>query len=594
MASLAVARQHPSTSPAHEAVVGALQRILNSADFMASDRNRRFLTYIVEETLAGRADRLKGYNIAVQVFGRDSSFDAQADPLVRIEAGRLRRSLERYYLTTGQSDPVRISIPKGHYVPDFVEHVTPARPTETARPEAQPSAPANDRETTFRGKSWRFAVLLAASIGIGIAALMTDHPVSRHEDASIQKTSQPRMVIRPSLLIQPFSNIGDDPAETYFSTGLTEELTVALGRFKTIQVFSGTNERPVFDTSSGAGLQRGHYDYVLKGSVRKMDHTFRVAVHLEDARAGGVLWTRIFDRETTSAQFLNVQSDIAGKIAETLGDPYNVLFTNETKRMAASAPAGYEAYACVLKMHAYAENIRPGEYRDLRVCHEKTVKAAPLFTDAWVNLAWLYVDEYRFDYSPFGTERPPLDRAADAARHAITLEPDNARAHLVMAIVQWFRRDFHAFDQEANLALSLNENDAAIAAELGMRFALRGEWERAQPLLDHAVEFAPFKRHLYRVAYSLRAYETGDYVLALEEARRTNLPDHPTIQLLRAAIYGQVGRPIDARDAWQSVLQKISRIGDEPRFWLFNRGISDSLTDGLMEGFDKAGVLHGE
>ena len=72
-----------------------------------------FLRYIVEEALAGRADRIKAYNIATAVFGRDEEFDPQSDPIVRVEAGRLRRALERYYLTAGQDDPVRISDSEG-------------------------------------------------------------------------------------------------------------------------------------------------------------------------------------------------------------------------------------------------------------------------------------------------------------------------------------------------------------------------------------------------------------------------------------------------------------------------------------------------
>jgi len=90
-----------------------LRRITSSDDFDASQRNRQFLEYVVEETLAGRSDRIKAYTIATIVFGRDDSFDAQIDPIVRIEASRLRRSLERYYLTTGAEDRLWITIPKG-------------------------------------------------------------------------------------------------------------------------------------------------------------------------------------------------------------------------------------------------------------------------------------------------------------------------------------------------------------------------------------------------------------------------------------------------------------------------------------------------
>ncbi len=96
-----------------------LDRILTSAEFDATPREQSFLKYVVGETLDGRASRIKAYTIAVEVFGRSGSFDSQNDPIVRIEASHLRRSLERYYLTAGRSDPIVISIPKGGYVPIF-------------------------------------------------------------------------------------------------------------------------------------------------------------------------------------------------------------------------------------------------------------------------------------------------------------------------------------------------------------------------------------------------------------------------------------------------------------------------------------------
>ena len=84
-----------------------LERILASPDFVASQRLKNFLRFVVEEALAGRADRLQAYTIAIDIMGRDASFDPQTDPVVRMEAGKLRRRLESDYLGAGQSDPVR-------------------------------------------------------------------------------------------------------------------------------------------------------------------------------------------------------------------------------------------------------------------------------------------------------------------------------------------------------------------------------------------------------------------------------------------------------------------------------------------------------
>ena len=111
-----------------EAVRAELGRILKSPQFDASERNRGFLTFVVEEALGGRADRIKAYTIATEVFGRELSFDPQLDFIVRIEAGRLRRSLERYYLTDGRDSRLRIEIPRGGYLPVFDAAATSAGP----------------------------------------------------------------------------------------------------------------------------------------------------------------------------------------------------------------------------------------------------------------------------------------------------------------------------------------------------------------------------------------------------------------------------------------------------------------------------------
>ena len=108
-----------ATSLGPDDVREQVRRIVASGEFRTSERNRSFLRYVTEETLAGRADQLKAYSIACNVFGRPESFDPVGDPIVRIEAGKLRSALQLYYLTAGASDPVRIDIPKGGYVPIF-------------------------------------------------------------------------------------------------------------------------------------------------------------------------------------------------------------------------------------------------------------------------------------------------------------------------------------------------------------------------------------------------------------------------------------------------------------------------------------------
>ncbi|MFP5078232.1 hypothetical protein ACLE20_13065 [Rhizobium sp. YIM 134829] len=111
----------------------ALEAVLASDVFARSERLRAFLTYVVEKELAGEAQQLKGYTIAIDVFGRSQNFNADSDPLVRVHAGKLRKLLTHYYETEGVDDPWQIEIPKGGYTPIFRRKAA----ITTALPEAQ-------------------------------------------------------------------------------------------------------------------------------------------------------------------------------------------------------------------------------------------------------------------------------------------------------------------------------------------------------------------------------------------------------------------------------------------------------------------------
>ena len=105
--------------PSIEEVSFELERVLSSPDFRASPQQIAFLKIIVDKTLAGNASEINDYTVATQVFGRGPNFDQGTDPVVSIQAGLLRRVLERYYLTGGKHHPIQIKIPEGTYVPVF-------------------------------------------------------------------------------------------------------------------------------------------------------------------------------------------------------------------------------------------------------------------------------------------------------------------------------------------------------------------------------------------------------------------------------------------------------------------------------------------
>ncbi len=119
MANIGCRMHADSDGPGPSQVREALSRILANSRFRAGLRLANFLRFVVEATLVGNAHRLKGYTIGVAALARGRDFDPQTDPIVRVEATRLRRALARYYDNEGAGDPVVIELLRGSYVPRF-------------------------------------------------------------------------------------------------------------------------------------------------------------------------------------------------------------------------------------------------------------------------------------------------------------------------------------------------------------------------------------------------------------------------------------------------------------------------------------------
>ena len=131
-------------TPAAPAVRETLERLLASETFGRSERARKLLRYLVEREQAGEADRLKGFSIAMDVFGKDGDFDSSTDAVVRVQAGRLRELLQQYFANEGVAEPVRIAIPRGGYVPAY--ELNAIRLPEAAKPAEQTAAAAAPSE----------------------------------------------------------------------------------------------------------------------------------------------------------------------------------------------------------------------------------------------------------------------------------------------------------------------------------------------------------------------------------------------------------------------------------------------------------------
>ena len=246
----------PRSSPSqHSAIRRQLEKIAAHGLFARSERMVRFLRLAVERTLEGKADELKEYLIGVEVFDRPSSYDPRVDPIVRVEARRLRSKLKAYYAGDGNNDPVRIEFRTGSYAPQI------------------------------------------RMLGDGSAASRPDiHTIA----------------------VLPFANLSASAENDYFSDGLTEELIHALTRLRGMRVVAWNSAARLRGVEQDIQEVRRQLQVanVLTGSVRIAGPSLRVRAQLIDIATGVYLWSETFDRPMQDV--FAIQEEIARNIVRTL------------------------------------------------------------------------------------------------------------------------------------------------------------------------------------------------------------------------------------------------------------------------------------
>lgn len=260
----------------------SLERVRESREFRRSPGLQSFLSYLVESTLRKDNGALKESIIGMEVFHRAPGYDTKADPIVRVQANRLRGKLERYYAAEGVQDLIRISLPSGAYVPVMerrsFEHqpvagVSPAKPTR--------------------------------------------------------------------LLVLPLVNLTGGHEREFFSDGLTDELIHRLSSAPGLQVLAQTTALALKGKPLDVVRMRERFavDVVIEGSVREASDHVRVSLRLIAAEDGVCIWSGQFERPLENARQL--AEDVAAAVTRELR-----LRTADAKpapsRMV--SPAVHEAY----------------------------------------------------------------------------------------------------------------------------------------------------------------------------------------------------------------------------------------------------------
>lgn len=576
----------PLAEPGEADIRAQLDRILGSPEFNVPTRVRQFLSYVVEQTLSGQADRIKAYTVALEVFGRDANFDIQNDPVVRIEAGRLRRALERYYLLAGSQDPVLIEIPKGGYVPHFywrVEHETLPRlrlPLE---------APRNARRDPILAR-WLKRPWLAgstAALVIAAAAAFIWLPNLSSPAATWNDPAQPQ---GPSLVVRPFVNLTKTPDGDIYAAGLSEEVLAQLARFKEITVFGRETSKALSPGASAPEIRRQFGSrYILEGSVRAFDGKLRIMSRVLDGETSAIIWSDAYDADLRTSSIVDIERSIASKVATAVAQPYGILFRTPPASSLASPLPSFEAYQCSVRFYRYRTVLNGGEHAPTRDCLERIIARYPDHSTSWAMLAYLYLDEDRFDLNRRPGSPTPLERARDAAQRAVRLDPQNVRALQALMTVLFFSKEPAEALRVGAQALALNPNDAELLAEFGSRVAQAGDWKRGAGLLEEALNRNPGHSDYYVGLLAQAAYMLGDDERAVELIRRANLQRFSIYQFVAALIFARNGLDAEAAQSRAEFLKLRPNFFDDFDGELNKRNFNEKDRAILRQGAIQAG-----
>jgi adenylate cyclase len=519
-----------------------LGRVLSSAEFRASDRHRSFLTYIVEETLAGRADRLKAYSIATQAFNRGPDFDPQQDSIVRIEAGRLRRALEHFYLTDGRRHEVQILVPKGSYVPHF--QLAGTLPEGQGKVLARPGGPLQQRRA-------------------------------------------------PRILVTTLRQEGSAEALPDFALGLTRQLIFGLTRFSHVHVFGAETSATYGFGARGDGPASGlALDYILSGSVEVSGRRFAVDLLLQDQASHRYVWAERFEREFDAESILSLRSEVASAVAQKLAQPYGVLFSRALDNEG-DAPVSLDGYRAVLNFYQYVRNFRKDMFEQTKLGLEMAIEQDPGFAEGYACLSQIHTAIARFS-SNTPTRVP--ERAAEAVRlanRALLLAPDSSNAHHALALAKWFSGDTAGSIEAYETALSLNPANTDLMADLGLRYCLLMEWERGVPLVEEAYARNPCQPNNYRIALVLYHFHEGQYREGLMQARMLNAPDVVYNHLAIAVCAIR----LDLKDEAREAVRRIEEVAPDYALCatddLAVRNVHPELAQDLLRALQDAGLGRG-
>ncbi len=517
-----------------DAVRLQLNRIISGSVFAHAERLCRFLSYIVEATLDPSRDAVSQFDIALDVFDRDESFDPTVDAIVRVEAGRLRAKLAEYYIDEGVADPILIELPKGAYEANFREKASADQTIGATQ-----YAPAG---------SWVAASALGLLL-LGLAYFFTAERSPSELAGTSQNTS--------TIAVLPFVNLSDDPGQEYFSDGITEDIITDLSILSGLNVIARTSSFVYKDSPSGIreiGEELGA-THILEGSVQRSGGRVRITAQLIDARSESHLWAERYNREIDD--IFEIQDEVSSRIVSAL---QVALVGTEQSRLGLRTTDSIEAYDTFLRAKEQFYQFDESSIAASIELFSTAIERDPDFAEAhaWKARALTYA--YLTGFIP--SVELSLDPALHHAQTAVEIEPNLPSGHAILAWVHRWQSNFDEALISIDVAIDLDPNfseallwrslilseagrgrDALVAIERSNRlnpnygvtsiFALgrahfeMGDFDSALAFLDRGIERNPsfLPTHVYRLAVLEQTQDDEAAMLEREVLENLN-PDY--------------------------------------------------------------------
>jgi len=524
-----------------------------------------FLKYIVNRRIKNEIAGIKAYTIAVDVFGRSADFDPQSDPIVRVQGRRLRKLLDRFYSEGKNKVPVRIHIPVGRYVPEFLPipegadatklvealneldseslvddqdgTVSQTTDTKNLSDETVQDVPKVNSARHDRNFNWRLICIstlsfLAILLLVAGAAFLAQKFYAGLNAG--QKSIDSATPLPPAISIGTFTNLTGDPLVDSSIKGLGLQLQSDLSRFHDLVVHQPAEEfnRSVID------------EFSLSGDVRQSDYGTEFNILLSRASTGEIVWSTTVVDFMAIHDFPLIISTVSRKVSAALGSYRGPLHRNARLWFLANmdAPVEPSQYACGMLLNLSRDGISRVAALKAEACFKSLLAKNPELPIALAALARIETAKIMMNSQPGDSLTDKLFEVTQSARLARDLMPQSSFVHTILASILAVQSRIDEASVEFMSAVHQNSSDVDARAQFGLTLYFNGDWVVGRTQMEMALADAPAPPPWFYTIRALEAMRTGDYDDAIANALIVTRTDAEIGLILTLAAAPQAGR----------------------------------------------------